>query len=280
METIRISNVMQETSNTNILKGRKIGFVPTMGALHEGHLSLVRRSKQENDITVVSIFVNPIQFGPNEDFNRYPRDFDGDFNKLQNEGVDILFYPDIASIYPEGYSTYVEVKGLSDKLCGAFRPGHFKGVATIVTKLFNIVKPKRAYFGQKDYQQSIIIRRMVKDLNLDVEIIVCPTVREEDGLAMSSRNSYLSGKEREAATIIYKTLTKASELIQSGIIDGVRIKNFMMEEIKKEPAVSSIDYVGVYDPETLDEIDIIKSEVVLAAAIFIGKTRLIDNIIV
>ena len=280
METIRISNVMQETSNTNILKGRKIGFVPTMGALHEGHLSLVRRSKQENDITVVSIFVNPIQFGPNEDFNRYPRDFDGDFNKLQNEGVDILFYPDIASIYPEGYSTYVEVKGLSDKLCGAFRPGHFKGVATIVTKLFNIVKPNRAYFGQKDYQQSVIIRRMVKDLNLDVEIIVCPTVREEDGLAMSSRNSYLSGKEREAATIIYKTLTKASELIQSGIIDGVRIKNFMMEEIKKEPAVSSIDYVGVYDPETLDEIDIIKSEVVLAAAIFIGKTRLIDNIIV
>jgi pantoate--beta-alanine ligase len=271
---------MQETSNTNILKGRKIGFVPTMGALHEGHLSLVRRSKQENDITVVSIFVNPIQFGPNEDFNRYPRDFEGDFNKLQNEGVDILFYPDIASIYPEGYSTYVEVKGLSDKLCGAFRPGHFKGVATIVTKLFNIVKPKRAYFGQKDYQQSVIIRRMVKDLNLDVEIIVCPTVREEDGLAMSSRNSYLSGKEREAATIIYKTLTKASELIQSGIIDGVRIKNFMMEEIKKEPAVSSIDYVGVYDPETLDEIDIIKSEVVLAAAIFIGKTRLIDNIIV
>jgi pantoate--beta-alanine ligase len=280
METIRISSVMQETSNTNILKGRKIGFVPTMGALHEGHLSLVRRSKQENDITVVSIFVNPIQFGPNEDFNRYPRDFDGDFNKLQSEGVDILFYPDIASIYPEGYSTYVEVKGLSDKLCGAFRPGHFKGVATIVTKLFNIVKPKRAYFGQKDYQQSVIIRRMVKDLNLDVEIIVCPTVREEDGLAMSSRNSYLSGKEREAATIIYKTLTKASELIQSGIIDGVRIKNFMMEEIKKEPAVSSIDYVGVYDPETLDEIDIIKSEVVLAAAIFIGKTRLIDNIIV
>jgi len=280
METIRISSVMQETSNTNILKGRKIGFVPTMGALHEGHLSLVRRSKQENDITVVSIFVNPIQFGPNEDFNRYPRDFDGDFNKLQNEGVDILFYPDIASIYPEGYSTYVEVKGLSDKLCGAFRPGHFKGVATIVTKLFNIVKPNRAYFGQKDYQQSVIIRRMVKDLNLDVEIIVCPTVREEDGLAMSSRNSYLSGKEREAATIIYKTLTKASELIQSGIIDGVRIKNFMMEEIKKEPAVSSIDYVGVYDPETLDEIDIIKGEVVLAAAIFIGKTRLIDNIIV
>lgn len=280
METIRISSVMQETSNTNILKGRKIGFVPTMGALHEGHLSLVRRSKQENDITVVSIFVNPIQFGPNEDFNRYPRDFDGDFNKLQSEGVDILFYPDIASIYPEGYSTYVEVKGLSDKLCGAFRPGHFKGVATIVTKLFNIVKPKRAYFGQKDYQQSVIIRRMVKDLNLDVEIIVCPTVREEDGLAMSSRNSYLSGKEREAATIIYKTLTKASELVQSGIIDGVRIKNFMMEEIKKEPAVSSIDYVGVYDPETLDEIDIIKGEVVLAAAIFIGKTRLIDNIIV
>ena len=280
METIRISSVMQETSNTNILKGRKIGFVPTMGALHEGHLSLVRRSKQENDITVVSIFVNPIQFGPNEDFNRYPRDFEGDFNKLQNEGVDILFYPDIASIYPEGYSTYVEVKGLSDKLCGAFRPGHFKGVATIVTKLFNIVKPKRAYFGQKDYQQSVIIRRMVKDLNLDVEIIVCPTVREEDGLAMSSRNSYLNGKERKAATIIYKTLTKASELIHSGIIDGVRIKNFMMEEIKKEPAVSSIDYVGVYDPETLDEIDVIKGEVVLAAAIFIGKTRLIDNIIV
>lgn len=280
METIRISSVMQDTADELILRGKKIGFVPTMGALHEGHLSLVRRSKQENDITVVSIFVNPIQFGPHEDFNRYPRDFEGDFNKLQDEGVDILFYPDEASIYPEGYSTYVEVKGLSEKLCGAFRPGHFRGVATVVTKLFNIVKPTKAYFGQKDYQQSIIIKRMVKDLNIDVEIVVCPTVREKDGLAMSSRNSYLNENERQAATIIYKTLKKTSELIKSGIINGEDVKKFMKEEILKEPAVTSIDYAGVYDPETLEEVKNIESEVVLAVAIFIGKTRLIDNLIV
>lgn len=280
METIRISSVMQDTADELILRGKKIGFVPTMGALHEGHLSLVRRSKQENDITVVSIFVNPIQFGPHEDFNRYPRDFEGDFNKLQDEGVDILFYPDEASIYPEGYSTYVEVKGLSEKLCGAFRPGHFRGVATVVTKLFNIVKPTKAYFGQKDYQQSIIIKRMVKDLNIDVEIVVCPTVREKDGLAMSSRNSYLNENERQAATIIYKTLKKTSELIKSGIINGEDVKKFMKEEILKEPAVTSIDYAGVYDPETLEEVKSIEGEVVLAVAIFIGKTRLIDNLIV
>ncbi|MGB9716438.1 MAG: pantoate--beta-alanine ligase [Thermodesulfovibrionales bacterium] len=279
MEIIRIPSVMQETSRRFIREGKTIGFVPTMGALHEGHLSLVRRSKQENHITVVSIFVNPIQFGPSEDFDRYPRDIEGDIEKLKKEDVDTIFMPDVSSMYPEGFSTYVEVHEISERLCGAFRPGHFRGVATVVAKLLNIVKPKILYLGQKDFQQSVIIKRLVKDLNMDIDIVVCPTIREKDGLAMSSRNIYLDNEQRKAAKIIYQCLVETSDIIKSGIKDGVYIKDFMHKKLLEEPMVSAIDYAGVYDPDTLTEIIEIKKEVLLAIALKIGNTRLIDNIL-
>ncbi|NWF76953.1 MAG: pantoate--beta-alanine ligase [Nitrospirae bacterium] len=279
MEVIRIPRIMQYTSKNHLLKGKTIGFVPTMGALHEGHLSLVRRARQDNNITVVSIFVNPIQFGPSEDYAKYPRDIEEDTKKLQKENIDILFLPDVSGMYPEDFLTYIDVEKISTKLCGAFRPGHFRGVATVVMKLFNIVKPTSAYFGQKDFQQTVVIKQMVKDLDLDIDIIICPTVRETDGLAMSSRNVYLDTEQRKAATIIYKTLLEASNLIKSGIIDGRKIQKIMQEKILKEPAVTKIDYIGVYDPVTLEEIYNIKKDVLLAAAIRIGSTRLIDNMI-
>jgi pantoate--beta-alanine ligase len=280
MEIIRIPKIMQETSKQCLKEGKTIGFVPTMGALHEGHLSLVRSTKQGNDKTVVSVFVNPIQFGPSEDFERYPRDIEGDTEKLQKEKVDIIFMPEISSIYPERFLTYVEVEKISERLCGAFRPGHLRGVATVVTKLLNIVKPTRAYFGQKDFQQSSIIKQLVKDLNIDVDIVVCPTVREQDGLAVSSRNAYLDIAQRKAATVIYRCLKEASDLIKSGVIDGTYIKGFMQERILKEPGVSSVDYAGVYDPETLVEVSEIKGDILLAVALSIGNTRLIDNMLV
>ncbi len=277
MEIIRIPKVMQETSRGHILHSRTIGFVPTMGALHEGHLSLVRISRQENDITVVSIFVNPLQFGPSEDYNQYPRDIEGDTEKLRKEGVDILFLPDSDHMYPEGFCTFVEVSGLSDKLCGAFRPGHFRGVATVVTKLFNIVNPTRAYFGQKDYQQALVIRRLVQDLDMNIDIVVCPTVREEDGLAMSSRNLYLNEKERPAATVLYRALQAGYKAIKSGIIKREEIERIMRDIINSEPLVK-IQYLSVYDPENLDLLDVIKKKALIAGAIRIGNTRLIDNI--
>ncbi len=280
MEIIRIPHIMRDTSTGHILCTKSIGFVPTMGALHEGHLSLVRRARQENDIAVVSIFVNPIQFGPSEDFTRYPRDLEGDMEKLRVEVVDILFIPDISLMYPEGFLTHVEVEKISDELCGAFRPGHFKGVATVVTKLFHIIKPTRAYFGQKDFQQAAIIRRLVKDLDMDIDVVVCPTTRERDGLAMSSRNVYLTTKMREASTIIYRCLTEASDSINSGIIKTGPVKRAMHERLLNEPAVSGIDYAGIYDPETLNELSEIKSAVLIAIAVKIGNTRLIDNMLV
>jgi len=279
MEIIRVSKIMRDTSLGHILRGKATGFVPTMGALHGGHLSLVKRAKQENDITVVSIFVNPIQFGPSEDFNKYPRDIDGDAEKLQIEGVDIIFMPEISSMYPNGFSTYIEVKKISERLCGAFRPGHFRGVATVVTKLLNIVNPTRAYFGQKDFQQTVIVKQLVKDLDMDVDIVVCPTIRERDGLAKSSRNIYLDKKEREASTVIYKCLAEVSALIKSGIINANHIKGVMHDILLKEPSVSEIDYAGVYDPATLDELSEIKGDALLAVAVKIGDTRLIDNML-
>jgi pantoate--beta-alanine ligase len=279
MEIIRIPKVMQETSRKFLREGKTIGFVPTMGALHEGHLSLIRRARQDNHIAVVSIFVNPIQFGPSEDFESYPRDIEGDIEKLKKEDVDTIFMPDVSSMYPEGFSTYVEVVGISDRLCGAFRPGHFRGVATVVTKLLNIVKPKILYLGQKDYQQSVIIKRLIKDLDIDVDVVICPTIREKDGLAMSSRNLYLDNEQRKAARIIYQCLIEASEIIKSGIKDGAYLKNFMFKKLKEEPLVSTIDYAGVYDPDTLVEMNEIKKEVLLAVALRIGNTRLIDNIL-
>lgn len=280
MEIIRIPRIMQETSRKFLREGKTIGFVPTMGALHKGHLSLVRRAKEDNHITVVSIFVNPIQFGPSEDFEKYPRDIDSDMERLRREEVDTIFMPETSSMYPEKFLTYVEVKDISERLCGTFRPGHFRGVATVVTKLLNIVKPKMVYLGQKDFQQSVIIKRLVKDLDMDVDIVVCPTLREKDGLAMSSRNAYLDTAQREAAKVIYQCLKETSDVIKSGILDGTYVKNLMHNRLMKEPLVSAIDYAGVYDPETMNELSEIKEEVLLAVALKIGSTRLIDNMLV
>lgn len=280
METIRISRIMQDTSTGHLMHGRSIGFVPTMGALHEGHLHLVRIARQENDIAVVSIYINPLQFGPSEDFNSYPRDIEADTERLKREGIDILFLPDNSLIYPKGFSTYVEVDALSGKLCGAFRPGHFRGVATVVAKLFNIVRPVRAYFGQKDFQQTVIIKRLAKDLDMGIDVVVCPTVREEDGLAMSSRNAYLSQDERKAAAIIYRSLKKASESVESGIIKTDAIKKLMKELLMSETLISEVQYCSAYDAATLDEIEQIGKEALLAVAVKIGSTRLIDNMLV
>lgn len=280
MEIIRIPRIMQETSKRHIYKGKSIGFVPTMGALHDGHLSLFKRARHENDIVAASIFVNPTQFAPNEDLDKYPRDLEGDMEKLKNESVDILFFPDTKSIYPDKFLTFISVTDLSDKLCGAFRHGHFRGVATIVNKLFNIVKPHRVYFGQKDFQQSLIIRRMIEDLNMDIEMIICPTTRENDGLAMSSRNAYLSSEERRASVLIYKTIIEASNLIKSGYAAPQAIKHKMKEMLLQEPLVSEIQYAGIYDTESLDELVETKKQNLIAIALKVGNTRLIDNVIV
>ncbi|MCX8029095.1 MAG: pantoate--beta-alanine ligase [Brevinematales bacterium] len=259
---------------------KTIGFVPTMGALHDGHLSLVRQSKKDNDVTVVSIFVNPIQFGPSEDYDRYPRQFDKDRKILEKEAVDYVFYPSVDDMYPDGFETYVNLEKLPNHLCGLSRPGHFKGVATVVSKLFNIVQPDRAYFGQKDYQQAQIIKKMVRDLNFPIEIVMMPIVREEDGLAMSSRNVYLSDEERQRALYVYKTLQKAREIILSGSRDVAEIRKTLSNFI--EPFVSKVDYIEIIDPETLDSLKEIpqKGSVVVAIAVFIGRTRLIDNEII
>lgn len=271
---------MQDTARGHRLHGRTIGFVPTMGALHEGHMSLVRMARAENDIAAVSIFINPIQFGPSEDLSRYPTDLEGDTEKLRKEDTDILFLPDNSLMYPNGFSTRIEVGGLSEKLCGVYRSGHFGGVATVVAKLFNILSPSRAYFGQKDFQQTVVIKRFAKDLDLGIEIVVCPTIREEDGLAMSSRNRYLSEDERRSATVLYRCLMEASEAIKVGIIQAKNIKELMMNRLRSEPLVSELQYSSVYDPETLEELERIDREVLLAVALKIGNTRLIDNMLV
>ncbi|HWR58455.1 MAG TPA: pantoate--beta-alanine ligase [Thermodesulfovibrionales bacterium] len=280
MEIIRIPRIVHDVASNHRRKGKSVGFVPTMGALHEGHLSLVRMARGENDITVVSIYVNPKQFGPGEDLSKYPRDIESDAEKLKKENVDILFIPDDALMYPEGFSTRVEVGDLSGKLCGAFRPGHFRGVATVVTKLFNIVAPVRAYFGRKDFQQAVIIKRVARDLDMGIDVAVCPTVREADGLAMSSRNRYLSTEERAAATVLYRCLSETSEAIESGIIEVQKLKSLMLERLKSEPLVSEVQYSSAYDPERLDELEQINGEALLAIALVIGSTRLIDNMLV
>lgn len=280
MEIIRIPRIMQDTSRGHRLHGRRVGFVPTMGALHEGHVSLVRMAREENDIVAASIYVNPSQFGPSEDFAKYPRDFEGDAEKLRNENVDILFLPEDSQMYPKGFSTSVEVGGLSEKLCGAYRPGHFRGVATVVVKLLNIVSPGKAYFGQKDFQQTVVIKRLARDLDMGIDIIVCPTVREADGLAMSSRNRYLSQEERRAAATVHRCLKESSEAVKSGIINAKDIRDLMLNRLRSEPLVSEVQYGSVYDPETLDDLDRIEGEALLAVAVQIGNTRLIDNMLV
>lgn len=279
MEVFSKINDLKRKLKEERKKGKSIGFVPTMGYLHEGHLSLVRESVKENDVTVVSIFVNPIQFGPGEDFNRYPRDIERDKKLLEKEGVDYLFFPSNEEMYPAGYKTFVEVNELGKKLCGKSRPGHFKGVTTVVLKLFNIVQPDRAYFGQKDAQQAIIIKKMVQDLNMDVEIVVMPIVREEDGLAMSSRNVYLDEDERKNATVLYRSLKEAEKLIKGGEKDAEKIKNRMREIVMSYPK-AVIDYIEIVDTEELNPVNPIKGKVLIALAVYIGKARLIDNIIV
>ncbi|MGC2064542.1 MAG: pantoate--beta-alanine ligase [Thermodesulfovibrionales bacterium] len=282
MEIIRIPGIMQDTCRKQRQKGRSIGFVPTMGALHAGHLSIIKRAQRENDIVVVSIFINPIQFGPAEDFAAYPRDVDNDVAKLRELGVDTLFIPDNNLMYPAGFSTYIQVEGLSGKLCGITRPGHFRGVATVVAKLLNVVSPTHAYFGQKDFQQTVVIRRMVKDLNMNMEIVVCPTLREEDGLAMSSRNRYLNPEERSAATVLHRALTKTAAMLQSGGLSPAGLKEILAAELRKEALIASIDYAALYHPETLDELQVFGQarEVLIAVAARIGRTRLIDNLMV
>ncbi len=259
-------------------EGKTIGFVPTMGYLHEGHLSLIRCSKEENDITVVSIFVNPIQFGKNEDLDRYPRDLERDLKLCKREGVDYLFCPSVEEMYPGGFSTYVEVEGLTEGLCGRYRPRHFRGVTTVVMKLFNIVKPDRAYFGKKDFQQLKVIQRMVQDMNMDIEVIGCPIVREKDGLALSSRNKYLSQEERKSAVALYKALMKGKELFNKGETDPNKIKKEMEKILLSYPEVRKVQYIEIVNSETLKPVEHVKKGDTIAVAVFVGDTRLIDNI--
>jgi len=256
---------------------KRIGFVPTMGFLHDGHLSLIRRAKKDTDCVVVSIFVNPAQFGPGEDFKKYPRDFKRDFAYCRKEGVDIVFAPRRESMYPQGYSAYVNLGRLTDKLCGASRPGHFRGVATIVTKLFNIVRPDIAYFGQKDAQQVVAIERVAQDLNMNMKIKVMPIVREKNGLAMSSRNVYLNAEERQKSLCLYKSLRLAKDLFNKGERSSRRIIEKMLGLIAGEGRVK-IDYISIVDPEDLENIDTISKKALVLVAAWVGRTRLIDNI--
>lgn len=279
MKIVRAVKDMKAESARLRASGKRIGFVPTMGYLHEGHLSLVRASLDKADATVVSLFVNPTQFGPGEDFAEYPRDEKRDMGLLEKLGVSVAFAPDAKEMYPEGFRTFVEVEGLQDKLCGRSRPGHFRGVCTVVLKLFEIVEPDIAFFGQKDAQQALIIKRMVKDLNLGVTIEVLPIVRERDGLAMSSRNEYLDRKQRKAALCLYKSLSEAERLIRGGERDARIIQRRMEQIIQQEP-LARIDYVSVVDLDNLEPLSKIEKEALVAVAVFIGKVRLIDNIMI
>ncbi len=277
MKIIKKIVELKKSVNKIKRKNKIIGFVPTMGYLHEGHLSLIKIARKKSDYVVCSIFVNPAQFGPNEDFNRYPRDLKRDEGLLKKEKVDLLFYPSVKEMYPDDYKTYVEVEELSSILCGKSRPGHFRGVTTVVLKLFNIVQPDIAVFGEKDYQQAIIIKQMVKDLNLDVEIIVAPIVREPDGLAMSSRNTYLSPEERTNATILYRALTWAKDSFYK---ENVKSPEYIITQMKRmiEEMGGQIDYIAIVDKNDLNPVRYIKKGDRILLAVFFGKTRLIDNI--
>lgn len=259
-------------------KGHSIGFVPTMGYLHEGHLELMRRARGQCDTVVVSIFVNPTQFGPGEDLASYPRDLERDARMAEGVGADAVFNPGAEEIYPPGYCTYVDVERITENLCGASRPGHFRGVATVVTKLFNIVKPDYAFFGQKDAQQVLIIKRMAADLNMEVEVVTVPTVRERDGLAMSSRNLYLGPEQRRAALVLSKSLNRAAEEVRAGERNAAKIRQLVIDMIKAEP-LADIDYVEIYSHPDLEPVDTIKGPTLLALAVKMGRARLIDNII-
>jgi pantoate--beta-alanine ligase len=269
---------MRAASRAARRQGKRLGFVPTMGALHEGHLSLVRAARARSDVVAASIFVNPLQFGPTEDLAKYPCSFERDAALLEKEGVDILFAPTAEEMYPAGAVTYVSVEGLSEKLCGKSRPGHFRGVTTVVAKLFHIVEPDLAFFGQKDAAQVTIIGRMVRDLNLPVEIIVCPVVREPDGLALSSRNAYLNPQERKSALVLYGSLLRVKSRFEQGELNAAALIESAKEVLAQEPAVL-LDYVEIVDPTTLDPVRALTSGALVAVAAFVGNTRLIDNVL-
>jgi pantoate--beta-alanine ligase len=258
--------------------GQTLGLVPTMGALHEGHLSLVRTAKAKADVVAATIFVNPTQFGPQEDFARYPRNLEADCAVLEREGVDYIFAPSTEEMYPSGSVTWVTVEGLSDRLCGKSRPGHFRGVTTVVSKLFHIVEPDIAFFGQKDAAQHAIIRRMVRDLNMAVHIEICPIVREPDGLAMSSRNAYLTAAERKSALVLHRSLMRVENLFRSGEQDSDKLIQAGRIEIASEPAVR-LDYFEIVNPDTLEPTPKVSTPALVAVAAFVGKTRLIDNVV-
>ncbi len=280
MKTIQTIKELRAYTLRQQLKGRSVGFVPTMGALHEGHLSLVRRARRENDEVVASIFVNPTQFGPKEDFKKYPRTLAADKRLLANADVDVLFVPSAQEMYPEGAMTRVSVCGLTQTLCGPFRPGHFKGVATVVAQLFQMVQPTRAYFGQKDFQQLRVIERLVKDLHMPIKVVGCETVREADGLAASSRNRYLSKVERDEAVKLYQMLYLGRELIEQKIMLNPAQLEKRLKIVLATIPKSKVDYIAAVDPHTLQPMKRITTPVLLAAAIWIGKTRLIDNILI
>ena len=260
-------------------KKKTIGFVPTMGALHEGHLSLIRRCKKENDLTVLSVFVNPAQFGPKEDFKNYPRETGKDILLAKKENVDILFCPSVDEIYPRGYLTYIEVEKISGALCGKYRPGHFKGAATVVGKLLNIVDPDVLYLGQKDAQQAAVLKKMVEDINFPVTIKVCPTVREADGLALSSRNSYLTEEERKEAPVLYRSLVEIKKRVAEGECDSKNIISFIREKIE-ENSSGKVQYIECVQAESFKPVEKLEGKVLIALAVFFGQTRLIDNILV
>jgi len=275
---MKVIKIISEMKSFRKALPEPVGLVPTMGYLHEGHISLVRQAKKDNASVVVSVFVNPTQFSPGEDFETYPRDLEGDVELLEEEGVDAVFAPEADEMYPANFSSRVEVTGITQKLEGNCRPGHFRGVTTVVNKLFNIVRPDRAYFGQKDAQQAVIIKKMVADLNMNLEVITCPIVREMDGLALSSRNIYLNPRERQASTVLYRSLMLAQNLYAQGERDAEIIRKEIVRLIKTEE-LARIDYVSIADPATLDELDEITGKALVSMAVKFGKTRLIDNVV-
>lgn len=276
MEIIQTVREMQRWSEDQRLERKTVAFVPTMGFLHEGHLSLVREAKNRGDVVVVSIFVNPMQFNQASDFDKYPRNEDQDERALEALDTDVLFMPPPAEIYPDGYQSAVEVEKVSQPLCGAFRPGHFRGVATVVAKLFNMVKPHSALFGEKDFQQCVVIKRMVRDLNFDIDIVTLPTVREDDGLAMSSRNARLSAAERETSLCVSRALTAAQELVSGGQSSAAVILQAVQQILTQDTEVR-VEYASLCHPETLEEIEQISGPTLLAIAAWVGNVRLIDN---
>jgi len=283
VKIIKEISAMQDIADFHRRTGNKIGLIPTMGFLHEGHVSLMIKAKDECDIIITSIFVNPTQFNPDEDFSEYPRDFMRDYHICKSSGVNYIFYPETINMFSDDYHTYINVEDLSEKLEGKFRPGHFRGVVTVVSKLFNICKPHKAYFGQKDAQQAVIIKKMSEDLNIDVEIEICPTVREENGLAVSSRNTYLSGKEKSEATALNGALNEGKELIlEKHLYDAKEVKEKIKEYIEKKSPNTSIQYIAITDNKNLVKLENLadyNGEILISLAAFHGKTRLIDNIL-